>query len=253
MKNNLRRVAVLAAAFVMWGLVSALNPLPANAIGPTESKVACSPQGGTSWFCVGFVADADPGADPHPTGTFAFFLDAISTSTFLGQCTLGPFFPPPGRAGCGNFASFLTIPAGQHTVWGVYYPAAGSPYSGSVGSDDVGNPAVAPPDPTDTRAFCTPTGAPGTTQPLSCGAFVVDDDSDPGPPPEGTVAFFLNAISSSTWIGQFTLQPTAAGMSQSGTITAVSVPPGSHTIWAVYYPAAGSPYQGSVDSDPIVV
>jgi hypothetical protein len=254
MKIGLRRVSLAAAVFVTTGLVWALSPAPAGAIGPTETEVACAvqpdaPAPNFRYRCAALVGDADPGADPDPTGTVVFFLDAISSSAFLGQCTVGAAATPGGVTGCGTIDVF--IPPGQHTVWAVYYPAAGSPYSGSVASEDVGNPSVPPPDPTDTHALCVPTSAPGAAQPLQCVALVVDDDSDAGPPPTGTVAFFLNAISTSAFIGQCTLVFGVTSGFSLCEVRTTPVPPGSHTIWAVYYGDAN--YQGSVDSDPIVV
>jgi hypothetical protein len=248
MNNNLRRIAVVAAALVTTGLVWAMNPLPAAAVGPTDIAVGCAQATATTVNCTAGVADEDPGADPDPAGTVAFFLDAISTSGFLGQCTLSPLGGPGGNAVC--TANGLTVPAGPHTVWAVYYPAAGSPYSGSVDSDDIGNPAVAPPDPTDTGVICAPATPPGTPGPLDCWVVVADDDSDVGPGVTGTVAFFLNAISTSAFLGQCSLAPVAPGRGVCR-ITLPSVPAGSNTVWAVYYGDAN--YQGSVESDPIVI
>jgi hypothetical protein len=234
---------------VSAGLVGALHPVPAGAIGPTETKVACAVQPDAAWACLALVGDADPGgADPRPLGTMAFFVDAISSSAFLGQCTLGP----TGSSSVSACLQFLFIPPGHHTVWAVYYPASGSPSTGSVASDDVGNPSAPPPDPTDTRVLCQPTAAAGAAQPLFCGVVVADDDSDAGPAaPTGTVAFFRDAISTSAFIGQCRLRPNVpSGLSDCGVVTA-QLPPGSNTIWAVYY--GDGNYQISVGSDPIVI
>jgi hypothetical protein len=64
MRNSVRRVALAAALFVTTGLVWALNPVPAAAIGPTETKVVCAPQpppaAPGTYACQVEVHDTDP-------------------------------------------------------------------------------------------------------------------------------------------------------------------------------------------------
>jgi hypothetical protein len=227
-------------------------PPPPPAPKSSETKVACAIQAVAIYACAAVVGDADPGVDADPTGTVAFFLDAISTSGFLGQCTLGSLLGPGGLSGC--VSGDLAVPSGPHTIWAVYYPAGGSPYAGSVGNDDVGNPAVATPDPTDTKVLCVPTAAAGTTQPLDCQALVADDDGDAGPgSPTGTVAVFRDAIATDAFVGQCTLSPVApAGLSACPPLATSPVPAGESTMWDVFYPTDAN-YQTSVDNDPVTV
>jgi hypothetical protein len=155
---------------------------------------------------------------------------------------------PGGLSGC---VSQLAVPAGAHTVWGVYFGDA--TYDVSVGNDDVGNPAVASPDPTDTKVLCVPTAAAGTDQPLDCQALVADDDADVGPgSPTGVVAVFRNAISSNAWVGQCTLQPVSFGLAGCFPLVTSPVPPGTSTMWGVFYPD-NALYQISVESDEVTV
>jgi hypothetical protein len=243
----------MAASCVTFTAASVLGGItPALATGPTETKVACAQATlapTNTVDCEAMVVDADPGVSPDPSGVIAFFLDAISSSTFLGQCSpvaTSVFISPAGASAC--HSGQIVVPTGQHTVWAVYYPGSGSPYQGSVGSDDIGNPDVDNPEPSDTRVLCAPSSA---TQ-LDCFAVVADDDVDVSPDPPGTVAFFLNAISSSAFLGQCPLTDlfgSAGGVSACrATVTA---PAGTNTIWAVYYPS--SLYAGSVDSDQVTV
>jgi hypothetical protein len=214
---------------------------------PTETKVVCAVQVAPSEYrCVAIVGDAGPGAGVDPIGTVAFFLDTISTSSFVGQCTTGAL--PGTLGGISTCLSNITVPTGPHTIWAVFYRNAA--YGVSVGSDDLGNTSVAPPDPTDTKIVCVPTGTAGTTQPLDCAAAVADDDTDPGPPPVGVVAFFRDAIASNAFVGQCQLaQAAGQGLSFCRTLTS-PVPAGTSTMWGVFYPSNAN-YQGSVDSDQV--
>jgi hypothetical protein len=257
-RKVLMRALILGASFAGLALIGSVAP--AAAVGPTETIVLCSVNstagGNMTLNCSARVGDADPGADPDPIGTVAFFLNTISSNTFITQCSLISFGQPGGLSGC--TLTTPAIPAGPATIWAVYYPASGSPYTGSVDSDDVTNVPTAPPDPTDTKILCVPTGAAGVAQPLFCTAIVADDDGDPGPSsPTGTVAFFLNSISSSAFLGQCTLEaPTLTGLARCdfppGGVTTPAVGPGPVTIWGVYYPNTAN-YQGSVDNDQVTV
>jgi hypothetical protein len=196
----------------------------------SATRVLCA-QGTTppnnTLSCKALVGDATPGASVDPEGVVAFFLNAISSNTFIGQCTLGPQQTAGGSGGLSKCGVETTaVPAGPQTVWAVYYPAAGSPYQGSVDSDDVGNADVDNPEPSDTKGLCVDTDTAGSTQALNCHALVADDDSDVSPDPAGTAAFFRQAISSNTFLGQCTLGPSVTGgpaltggVSQCGTTT----------------------------------
>jgi hypothetical protein len=244
------RTALAVAFFVTGGLLWSASP--AYAIGPTQTVVACAVQTpyapNATYSCGALIGDADPRFDSDPGGTVAFFLDAISTPAFLGQCTTTAVGTLGGLSACGLVD--VSIPPGAHTVWGIYYPAPGSPYDVSVGNDDVGNPAAGPPDPTDTVVLCVPTSVGGVAQPLACVGFVVDDDSDPGISPTGTVALFRNGINSPNFLGQDTLEFSSDGFSFF-VVDTTPVPPGASTIWALYH--GDVMYQASVGNDQVTV
>jgi hypothetical protein len=260
MRKRLIRALILAVSFAGLGLGWSVSPAAAQE--PSKTIALCAVAGVTATTmtlnCDARVGDATPGVGPDPTGVVAFFLNSISSNAFIGQCTLATLGGPGGLSGCPLITS--AIPRQPATIWAVYYPNAASAYSGSVDSDDVTNVTAGPPDPTDTKIICVPTGPAGVAQPLDCQALVADDDGDPGPgAPSGTVAFFLNTISSSAFLAQCTLQPipfTITGISRCGEpppgIQTSPVGPGTVTIWGAYYPNTAN-YSGSVDSDTLTV
>jgi hypothetical protein len=256
MKKVLIRSLVLAVGFAGVSLAFSVSPAAAQ---PTSETIAlCSVNNtgpaGMQLNCVADVGDGNPGVGPDPTGTVVFFLNAISSNAFIGQCTLNPLPGPGGLSKCSAFTS--AIPAAPATIWAVYFPAAGSPYDISVDSDDVTNVATAPPDPTDTKILCVPTGPAGVAQPLECAGMVADDDGDPSPAPTGTVGFFLNSISTSAFLAQCQLGPISIGLSECvtppGSVQTSPVGPGPVTIWGSYFPNTGA-YTGSVDNDQLTV
>jgi hypothetical protein len=259
-KTGLIRTLILAASFAGLSLLGSVSP--ASAAEASETITLCAVQyvgnGSMTLTCTARVGDATPGVGPDPEGTVVFFYNAISSNAAVGQCTLGTLGTPGGLSVCTTLPTITGLPVGPATIWAVYYPAAGSPYEISVDSDDVGNPPTAPPDPTDTKILCVPTGPAGVAQPLACTAIVADDDGDPGPgSPTGTVAFFLNSISSSAFLGQCPLETLlATGLTRCtvppGGVTTPAVGPGPVTIWGVYYPDTAN-YQGSVDNDTVTV
>lgn len=117
----------------------------------------------------------------------------------------------------------------------------------------VGSASPNPAGPTTTIVGCSGQPTPPPPPPdqrLGCIVFVGDADPGVDPPPTGTVGFFLDAINTPSFLGSCTLNSAEGpgGVSFCGR-GIPAIPPGSHTIWALYF--GGPPYSASVGSDDV--
>jgi hypothetical protein len=167
------------------------------------------------------------------------------------QSLIGPFGGPPGtyHLAISSFHNFPvpSSPGQVITGWqndGIF----AGPYTIRLTGVAGCAPEAAGSQQSATLVLCAE--APGDL--LSCEAMVGDATAGTSAEPAGVVAFFAGSISTNTFLGQCTLQPVfgAGGLAKCGS-DGLDDPPGTTTIWAVYYPAGGSPYQISVDSDDV--
>jgi hypothetical protein len=121
----------------------------------------------------------------------------------------------------------------------------------AAGLSELAGPAAAnPAGPTSTKVLCAHVVAEPPGEYL-CSAVVADADPGLDPPPSGFVGFYLDGINTPEFLAQCPLTPlsTPGPGGIAGCQSALPVPSGPHTVWAIYY--GDGPYQKSVGSDDV--